>query len=279
MDTTNDQPGAQAAELTLQVVEVLHYAADVDKAIEFYEEKLGWPVIWRSPGNMAMLDAGGVYQLTIVAAKWAPDWAEGGPVPRPQLALESKDLRADIALLESRGLTGLSIGGDPASMLTSAIMDPAGIELFVWQDTTDAPATKVVEEYNAQRKPAPLYSLGECLFFVEDMAAAERFYTETLGFQVHNRHGEVFAGLRRGAGPILGLYHWPRWWEQPVPDAPPAPVRLFLECPDIAAEHQRQNEGGAAPDELRSSNDGLSWFSTADPDGNLMTFWQYTPPS
>jgi hypothetical protein len=56
-------------------------------------------------------------------------------------------------------------------------------------------------------------------------------------------------------------------------------VRLFLECPDIGAEHQRQEEGGAAPGELRSSTDGLSWFSTADPDGNLLTFWQYTPPS
>ena len=64
-------------ELTLQVVEVLHYAADVDRSIEFYERRLGWPVIWRSPGNMAMLDAGGAYQLTLVAAKWAPDWAAG----------------------------------------------------------------------------------------------------------------------------------------------------------------------------------------------------------
>lgn len=270
---------AESDGLTLQIVEVLHFAADVDKTIQFYEEQLGWPVIWRSPGNMAMLDAGGVYQLTVVAAKWLPDWAEGAPVPGPQLALESKDLKADVALLASRGLSGLAIGGDPASMLTSALTDPAGIELFVWQDTTDAPATKVVEEYNAQHKPEPIYSLGECLFFVDDMAAAERFYTETLGFQVHNRHGEVFTGLRRGDGPILGIYHWPRWWEQPVPEAPPAPVRLFLECPNIDEERARQQSGGANPGEMKSSPGGLKWFSTSDPDGNLLTFWQFRPPS
>lgn len=254
---------------------MLHYAADVDKSIEFYEQRLGWPVIWRAPGNMAMLDAGGVYQLTLVAAKWAPDWAEGAAVPGPQLALESKDLKADVALLESRGLSGLELGGDPASMLTSALTDPAGIELFVWQDTTDAPATRVVEEYNARRKPTPLYSLGECLFFVDDLASAERFYTETLGFAVHTRHGDVFTGLKRGDGPVLGLYYWTRWWEQPAPETPPAPVRLFLECPDIAAEHARQQSGGAEPGELQASNDGLRWFSNADPDGNVMTFWQF----
>lgn len=263
--------------LSLQVIEVLHYAADVDQAIEFYRDQLGWPVIWQSPGNMAMLDAGGVYQLTLVAAKWTPGWQNGQSVPGPQLALESQDLKADLALLEERGLTGLEIGGDPASMLTSAITDPAGIELFVWQDTTDAPATKVVEQYKATRQGAPLYSLGECLFFVDEMAECERFYTRTLGFEITDRHGEVFTSMQRADGPVLGLYHWPHWWEQPVTGDPPARVRLFLECPDIAAEHARQLAGGAAPGELNANEDGLSWFSTADPDGNLLTFWQYAP--
>jgi|GEM_PF-2295922 len=268
-----------ARELTLQVIEVLHYAAGVDEAIEFYRDKLGWPVIWQSPGNMAMLDAGGVYQLTLVAAKWTPGWERGQPVPGPQLALESRDLKADAALLRARGLADVEVGGDPASMLTSAISDPAGIELFVWQDTTDAPATKVVEEYKAGRQGAPLYSLGECLFFIDDMAAGERFYTGTLGFEITDRHGEVFSQMRRAGGPVLGIYHWPRWWEQPVSGDPPARVRLFLECPDIAAEHARQLAGGAAPGELHDNQGGLSWFSTADPDGNLLTFWQYAPPA
>ena len=58
---------------------------------------------------------------------------------------------------------------------------------------------------------------------------------------------------------------------------PPARVRLFLECPDIQAERARQEAGGAGPGELQSNDDGLSWFSTADPDGNLLTFWQYAP--
>ena len=45
--------------LTMEVIEILQYSSDVDSAVEFYNGKLGWPLIWEFKGSMAGLDAGG----------------------------------------------------------------------------------------------------------------------------------------------------------------------------------------------------------------------------
>jgi len=264
-------------ELSLQIVEVLHYSLDVDKSVGFYEGKLGWPVIWQSPGNLAIIDAGGAYQVTVVAAQWIPGWKDGDPIPAPKLAMESQDLASDKAVLTERKLHGLVISGDPASMLTMEIADPEGFQIFVWQDSAGAGATKMVEDYKAESQPPARYTLGECLFFVVDMPGAEKFYTDKLGFSVRSRHGEAFTGLSRKDGPVLGLYDSTKWWDSDSA-VPAGTVRLFLECPDISAEHVRLNAAGAAPGTLCDSGDGLRWFSVADPDGNTMTLWQYESP-
>lgn len=261
--------------LTLEVIEVLHYCSDVDTAVEFYHSKLGWPVIWQFKGSMAGIDAGGAYLLTLVAAKLTEGWREGAPVPTPKLALQSKDLKADSAALQKRGLAPLDITGDPATMLSADLATIEGIELFVWQDTAGSPATKVVGEYKATLQPKAIYPLGECVFFVNDKLAAEEYFTTKLGFEVTERHGDAYCAMKLNGGPILGLYHWPDWWDRPGKDTPKAAARLFLESPDIAAEHSRQVSAGINPDGLKSNDGGLHWFKAADPDGTEMTFWQF----
>lgn len=279
----NDIEGSHAihaaGDLTLQIVEMIHYGLDVESSVAFYRDRLGWPVVWHSPGNVAILDAGGAYILVVCAAKWSKGWAEGAPLPKPQASFESKNLEEDLKLLSSLGVDGVgNIEGDPESMMAAELKDPEGIEHFLWQDMHGLhEATKTAGAYYEKQSAEPLYKLGECVLFVNDIAAEERFYAEKLGFEVVSRHGGVFAGMRKNGGPVLGLYRWTGWWEKPVPDAPEAAVRLFLECPDILAEHARQAELGASPGKLREDEDGLKWFTSADPDGNEMSFWQFAP--
>ena len=261
---------------TLAVVEILHYSSDVDAAAEFYQGKLGWPLIWQFKGSLAGFDAGGAYLLTLVAAKFVDGWKEGSVVPVPRLSLQSKDLQADSTVLAARGLAALEISGEPATMLSADLLTIEGIELFIWQEGEGSPATKVVEEYRAKRQPEAIYSLGECVFFVNDKPKAEAFFTAKLGFEVTGNHGDVFCAMQLNGGPILGLYDWPEWWEKPDKDAAPAATRLFLEAPELAKEHSRQVEAGVNPGGLKQNGSGLQWFSIADPDGNTITLWQYS---
>jgi len=264
-------------DLTLQVAEIIHYSADIPAAIEYYHGQLGWPLVIQMGDNLAVLDAGGAYQLTVVTAAWTPDWEPGKPVPGPQLSLESTDLAADCALLEQRGLAGLEIGGDPVNMPALDIPGPENLALFTWQDLQAKPGPSAIEKHRAQQKPEDvLYTLGECLLFVEDLPAAESFFIDKLGFSVKERHEDLFTALRRGEGPVVGVYHRPRWWEAPD-ELPVMPVRLFLECPDLKAEHARQVAAGANPGAIKEKGAGLSWFSSTDPDGNTITFWQFKP--
>ena len=116
-----EQTMADNPRLSLQVVEVLHYCADVDASLAYYTERLGWSVIWQAPGNLAVLDAGGAYQVVLVAAKWSHKWEKGQAVPPPLLSLQSQDLAADLEILAERGLPGIVVQGDPADMLFASI--------------------------------------------------------------------------------------------------------------------------------------------------------------
>jgi hypothetical protein len=68
---------------------------------------------------------------------------------------------------------------------------------------------------------------------------------------------------------------WDSWFDKPAPASPAGPPRLTLECADIEAEHQRLIEAGIAVEELKGEAGGLRWFSISDPDGNVISFWQY----
>ena len=268
-----------ANELNLEVIEVLHHVTDVDRAIEFYNGKLGWPIIWQSPGNMAMMDAGGVYQLTLVGTKSVQDWEEGTPVPPPKLAFESKNLESDVVILTGRGLVGIELSGDPKEMLYTNFSDTEGIPMMIWQDSEDGPVAQVLKEYEAKGIPDPIYKQGECIFFVNDLEASKDFYISKFGFEIHEQHGKSFYGLRLNGGPIVGLYKWTDWWDKPTDEITEAKVRLFFECEDCASEHGSQTEAGLNPGQQKSTKDGVLWFNLDDPDGNRMTFWQFKAES
>lgn len=266
------------SQLSLQVVELLHYCQDVDASTAFYTDRLGWGLIWQAPGNLAVLDAGGAYQVVLIAAKWVPGWGEGHPVPAPRLSLQSQNLAADLRILRERGLPEIELQGDPKDMLFANIPFVENKQFFAWQDGQAASATKSVEDYRARGGGSQLYSLGECVFFMDDIGAALGYLMEKFGFRVKEQHGEVFTALQIGDGPVVGLFDMPTLLKQPVFSPGTVRTRLFLECPDIQAEHARQAASGAKPGELHSEADGLGWFSTADPDGTAMTFWQFSPP-
>ncbi|HEX9744564.1 MAG TPA: VOC family protein [bacterium] len=266
---------ADQKDLKMNIIEILHYTNDVEKSLEFYHGKLGWPIVWQSPGNMATIDAGGVYQLTIVATKWVDGWETGMPVPPPKLAFQSLDLNSDAEVLRERGLSDATVAGVPEEMLYTDLSGPEGIKIMIWQDATGNPATQVVEEYNAGRKPDPIYKRGECVFFVNDILSNKEFYTSKFGFGITEQHGDVFYGMAINDGPFFGIYDWTKWWDKPETDTPDARTRLFIECTDIEEEYSRIKDSGAAPGEFKKADDGLNWFSLDDPDGNTMTFWQF----
>lgn len=267
---------AQTSELTLQVAELIHYCADVDAAVRFYRDRLRWRLVHEAPGNLALFDVAGVYRLALLPARWAEDWQTADGLPAPLLSLESRDLHADRQLLAQRGMPELEVDGTAETMLRLTIPLTDGLRLFAWQDSAGT-GSGWEDSATAGGGGNARYALGECVYFVDAKEQAQTLLTDKLGFLVKFTHGSVYTALAIGDGPVVGLFDLPLLQRAPVFSPGPVRTRLFLECHDLQAEHRLQLEYGAAPGEVVLATDGLRWFSTADPDHNLMTFWQYKP--
>ena len=141
---------------------------------------------------------------------------------------------------------------------------------MLWQDTDGRDVGPL------RAFPMGLYGMSELMLFVEDFKRAEDFYMFTMELERIQAHGEHYAALaaQEGGYPI-GLYEWQQWWDKPAAGTPPDPPRLAIEASDIAYEHQRLASAGIAVEPLKGSAEDLQWFSVADPDGHLITFWQF----
>jgi catechol 2,3-dioxygenase-like lactoylglutathione lyase family enzyme len=269
----------------IQVAEVLHYFSDYDTAREFYAGKLGWPVHFDAKGELLILDVRGHYQLGLINSRWTPGWSKGQPVPSPQLSIECRDLRRVYSTLKAQGCNVSEVGGDPSSMLTLELTDPWDNRVFFWQDASGAGSTGVEHQpfdaaeqlHGVQRDGSP-YGFAETLYFVANLAAAEAWYCKHLGFETSVRHGHAYAALQLAQGRTLGLLNWADWFDKPDENTPPAAPRLSLMVFEIAAEHERLKAAGVQVGELKDSGEGLRWFTFADPDGTLISFWRFEQP-
>ncbi len=266
---------ALATPENLRVAELVCYCSDFNAALDFYTTRLGFKLSWKAEGFCG-LEVTDQYRLSLVDAKYEAGWQPGKPVPPAQLSLQSDDLAASIARIRMLGYAISDLSGDPASNVTTMMTSPDGQQIFIFQDSGGG-------ELIVPGPSKEPYPFVEALVFVNDLAAAEGFYRDCFGLRPFMRHGDVYTGLlgsgESGAGLVVGLMRWSEWWDTPAPETPPAPARLTLECPQLASEHARLQAAGANPGQLKSCTMGLSWFTVADPDGNLITYWEYVKPA
>jgi catechol 2,3-dioxygenase-like lactoylglutathione lyase family enzyme len=117
-------------------------------------------------------------------------------------------------------------------------------------------------------------------FAVPDVAAAEKFYGETLGIQVSNDNGLLTLHLAGGARPTI-VY--------PKPDHVPATFTILnFPVDDVGAAVQElarrgvevERYEGMPQDEdgvMRGNGPDIAWFK--DPAGNILSVIKPTDPS
>jgi catechol 2,3-dioxygenase-like lactoylglutathione lyase family enzyme len=107
---------------------------------------------------------------------------------------------------------------------------------------------------------------GVVTIYVSDMDRAVRFYADTLGFTLKERHGNYWASLDGGPGLTIGLH--------PATDAVPAgrqgsiALGLYLEGPIADAITQLTARGAHFPAPVIDDDGMLALAFFSDPDGN-----------
>ena len=115
---------------------------------------------------------------------------------------------------------------------------------------------------------------GNATVYVSDMSRAVRFYVETLGFKLTERHGDHWAMVDAGDGFVIGLH--PASEAQPSPGARGSIQIGFMveqSIDDVVAV--LSNRGVVFDGPVR--DDGVKIASFRDPDGTALYLYEPQP--
>ncbi len=115
---------------------------------------------------------------------------------------------------------------------------------------------------------------GVFTIYVNDMDRSVRFYTETLGMKLLDRHGNHWASIDGGPGLSLGLH--PATPEVPAGRRGSMAIGLYLDGP-IADAVKRLTATGVTFDGPIKQDKALSLAFFSDPDGNPLYIAEMKP--
>jgi catechol 2,3-dioxygenase-like lactoylglutathione lyase family enzyme len=125
---------AGSQEPVAQSVTVRYFVADLDEAIAFYRDQLGFEVELHPSPTFAMLYRGDLRLLLSIPGE--PHALPDGTLPEPggwnRISLQVSDLNATVATLRARGVTFRREIATGVAVDTALLADPSGnpVELF-----------------------------------------------------------------------------------------------------------------------------------------------------
>ena len=107
---------------------------------------------------------------------------------------------------------------------------------------------------------------GVVTIYVSDMERAVRFYSETLGFSLKERHGNNWATVDGGPGLTIGLH--PATREIPAGRQGSIALGIYIDTPIEETVKRLTSRGASFPSGVIDDGGILSLAFFNDPDGN-----------
>ncbi len=112
----------------MQVSETIVFADDFEAAVEFYRDRLAWPVLETGDWGWVLFDAGGA-KVGVMNAKV---WKDEGGLPKPRVAFKSEGLDEELAKLKEQAVQ-FDEPKSSGSLRWTHFYDPAGNAYFLWE--------------------------------------------------------------------------------------------------------------------------------------------------
>ena len=116
----------------------MYYVSDLDAAVEFYTEKLGFTLMHREEFGVAFLDAddrsGRVSLISLDAYRQAHPEEDGFPAPR--LSFNVANLEEEVTNLVQKGVRVSRINSYNGKTSTATFYDLDGNAFFMWETGT-----------------------------------------------------------------------------------------------------------------------------------------------
>lgn len=117
--------------MAMSQTETIYYVRNLDAAVEFYVQKLGWRLIERADWGWAQFDVDGTARVGLLLESTAPQ-EEG--LPRPRIGLQTDDLEAEIEKLKASGVRVADPAGKPGETRATTFWDLDGNAYFLWSN-------------------------------------------------------------------------------------------------------------------------------------------------
>jgi catechol 2,3-dioxygenase-like lactoylglutathione lyase family enzyme len=116
--------------------ETIYFTRDLDAAVKFHVETLGFRLEKRFEWGFALLSPDGTKGLVglMDVSLCGEDPGEDGALPRPRLSIQVADLDGELRRLHALGVVTGDVGGTRGGHRAVDCYDPEGNPYFLWED-------------------------------------------------------------------------------------------------------------------------------------------------
>ena len=267
---------AGGEELVAQAATVRYFVEDLDEAIAFYRDQLGFEEELHPSPTFAMLYRGELRLLLSVPGE--PHAVPDGTLPEHggwnRISLRVSDLHSTVAALRAKGVT-LCKETQPVSRSTPPW----------WRTrraTSSSYSSRAPDTTNERLPRSEQMSTVSVRYIVDDVDAAIDFYCGQLGFEQQMHPDPAFAMLTRGdlrlvlASPV-GSDH-PGGGSRPMPDGteqqPGGWNRIMLQVSDLEGTIEELRPHGVQSRNEVVTGIGTKQILVQDPAGNLVELFE-----
>jgi catechol 2,3-dioxygenase-like lactoylglutathione lyase family enzyme len=123
--------------MAIRVSDTTYFVSNIDDAINFYTQKLGFRVSEKFEWGFAYIEVDGKHRIGLMStASWADDFP-GDKDLRPRVSLQSNDFDADVKRLQAAGVKLGKVAGVKGKPRGVVVFDNDENPIFLWTDPKD----------------------------------------------------------------------------------------------------------------------------------------------
>src|SRR2546423_14595259 len=118
-----------------RLTETLYFVRNMDDAIQFYTQQVGFAVDERFDWGFPVLTVDGDNRLGLVLeSEWEREYPDEDELPRPRIAIQTDDFHAELYRLQNSGVPIGTIKGEKGKRQSVTFFDPDENPVFLWAD-------------------------------------------------------------------------------------------------------------------------------------------------
>lgn len=111
------------------------FVHNLEDAIRFYTQQVGFKLIKQHDENFATLDIDGTHRLGLMLEDgWVREYPDDDSHPRPRVSLQTSDLDEEIGRLKRNGVRVSAVMGEGPGLRGVNFWDSDGNPFFLWTD-------------------------------------------------------------------------------------------------------------------------------------------------